>query len=135
MKRPSDLILQNGWPIVEPDEALPDPWIYRDYLRGSRGERSVAKEGYVKSRSGWFSCRSASYLALGRPCVLQDTGWSNIYPSGDGLLAFDGIEEAVAGIEETNADYAHHSAEARALAEREFDAGYVFSAMLEDTGP
>jgi hypothetical protein len=134
MKRPTEQILQAGWKIVEPDEVLPDPWTYREYLRHSRGEWSVAKEGYVKSRSGWFSCRSACYLALGRPCVLQDTGWSRIYPTGDGLFAFDDIEEAVAGIEEINADYAHHCAEARALAKREFDARKVLGALLEDIG-
>jgi len=118
-------------------------WDYLQYLEGFRYlgrdawylEDTETWKGYVKSRSGWFSCRSACYLALGRPCVLQDTGWSNIYPTGDGLFAFDTIEEAVAGIEEINADYAHHFAEARALAEREFHAGHVLSAMLEDTGP
>ena len=131
MKRPTELLREKGWEIVEPGERLPDPWTYRDYLSSSKGEWSVAKEGYVKSHSGWFSCRSACYLALGRPCVLQDTGWSNNYPTGDGLFAFDTIEEAVAGIDEINADYAHHSAEARALAEEIFDARKVLAHMLE----
>lgn len=131
MTRPTEMLRAKGWEIVEPSERLPDPWTYRDYLRTSKGEWSVAKEGYVKSRSGWFSCRSACYLALGRPCVLQDTGWSNVYPTGDGLFAFDTIEEAVAGIEEINADYAHHSTEARALAETMFDARKVLGEMLE----
>lgn len=134
MKRPTELLEQKGWQIVEPNQALPDPWKYRDYLRASKGEWSVAKEGYVKSRSGWFSCRSACYLALGRPCVLQDTGWSAHYPTGDGLFAFDTIEEAVAGIEEVNADYAHHSVEARALAEEQFDARKVLGALLGRIG-
>lgn len=131
MKRPTELLREKGWDIVEPSERLPDPWTYRDYLAQSKGEWSVAKEGYVKSRSGWFSCRSACYLALGKPCVLQDTGWSRIYPTGDGLFAFDTIEEAVAGIEEINADYAHHCAEARALAVEMFDARKVLGQLLE----
>jgi hypothetical protein len=134
MKRPTELLQEKGWKIIEPSEHLPDPWTYRDYLRGSKGEWSVAKEGYVKSRSGWFSCRSACYLALGRPCVLQDTGWSAHYPTGDGLFAFDTVEEAIAGIDEINADYAHHSAEARALARQMFDARTVLGAMLERIG-
>jgi hypothetical protein len=113
---------------------LPDPWTYRDYLRGSKGEWSVAKEGYVKSRSGWFSCRSACYLALGRPCVLQDTGWSKVYPTGNGLFAFNTMEEAIAGIDAVNADYARHSKAARALAKKEFDARKVLGAMLERIG-
>ena len=134
MKRPTEMLREKGWQIVEPSERLPDPWSYRDYLRSSKGEWSVAKEGYVKSRSGWFSCRSACYLALGRPCVLQDTGWSAHYPTGDGLFAFDTIEEAVAGIEEVNADYSHHAAEARRLAEEMFDARKVLGRMLDKIG-
>ncbi len=131
MKRPTEMLRAKGWDIIEPGERLPDPWAYRDYLRTSKGEWSIAKEGYVKSRSGWFSCRSACYLALGRPCVLEDTGWSRVYPTGDGLFAFDTIEEAVAGIEEVNSDYLHHSAEARAVAEEMFDARKVLGKMLE----
>ena len=130
-QRPTELIRQHGWEIIEPDEALPDPWTYRDYLRGSKGEWSVAKEGYRKSRSGWFSCRSACYLALGRPCVLQDTGWSAHYPTGTGLFAFETLEEALDGIATINADYARHSAGARAVAEKMFDARRVLGEMLE----
>ena len=130
-QRPTDLIRQHGWEIIEPDEALPDPWTYRDYLQNSKGEWSVAKEGYRKSRSGWFSCRSACYLALGRPCVLQDTGWSAHYPTGTGLCAFNTRAEATAGIAAINADYPRHSAGARALAEKMFDARHVLGEMLE----
>ena len=130
-QRPTDLIRQHGWKIIEPDEALPDPWTYRDYLQNSKGEWSVAKEGYRKSRSGWFSCRSACYLALGRPCVLQDTGWSAHYPTGTGLFAFNTLAEATAGIAAINADYPRHSAGARALAEKMFDARHVLGEMLE----
>ena len=130
-QRPTELIRQHGWEIIEPDEALPDPWTYRDYLRKSKGEWSVAKEGYRKSHSGWFSCRSACYLALGRPCVLQDTGWSAHYPTGTGLFAFETLAEASAEIAKLNADYARHSAGARALAEKMFDAQLVLGEMLE----
>jgi hypothetical protein len=129
--RPTELLQQNGWRIVEPDKVLPDPWTYREFLRRSKAEWSVAKEGYVKSRSGWFSCRSACYLALGRPCVLQDTGWSGVYPTGDGLFAFATMDESLAGIDAVNADYARHSVAARALAEEMFDARKVLGKMLE----
>ncbi|MEI8064405.1 MAG: glycosyltransferase family 1 protein, partial [Verrucomicrobiota bacterium] len=84
-----------------------------------------------KSRSGWFSCRSACYLALGRPCVLQDTGWSAHYSTGTGLFAFETPDEALAGITAINANYAHHSAGARAVAEKMFDARRVLGEMLE----
>jgi len=130
MKRPTEMLQRKGWQIIEPAEHLPDPWTYRDYLGRSKGEWSVAKEGYVKSRSGWFSCRSACYLALGRPCVLQDTGWSNVYPADRGLFAFRTMDEAIAGINAINADYAVHSRAARQLAERMFDARTVLADLL-----
>ena len=134
MKRPTELLQHKGWQIIEPSEHLPDPWKYRDHLRSSKGEWSVAKEGYVKSRSGWFSCRSACYLALGRPCVLEDTAWSAHYPTGHGLFAFRTMEEAIAGIEAINADYAGHSRAARQLAERMFEARKVLGQMLDQVG-
>jgi len=124
------MLQQKGWQIIEPAEHLPDPWTYRDYLRSSKGEWSIAKEGYVKSRSGWFSCRSACYLALGRPCVLQDTGWSNVYPTGHGLFAFRTIDVAIAGIDSINADYTAQSHAARALAENVFDARKVLADLI-----
>jgi hypothetical protein len=134
MKRPTEMLQQKGWQIIEPAEHLPDPWTYREYLRRSKGEWSVAKEGYVKSRSGWFSCRSACYLALGRPCVLQDTGWSNCYPTGRGLFAYQTIDEALAGIEAVNADYAAHSHAARQLAAQMFDARQVLANLITRAG-
>src|SRR6266446_9614072 len=130
MKRPTEMLQQKGWQIIEPAEHLPDPWTYREYLRRSKGEWSVAKEGYVKSRSGWFSCRSACYLALGRPCMLQDTGWSNVYPTGRGLFVFRTMDEALAGIDAINADYAAQSRAARQLAGQMFDARNVLADLI-----
>lgn len=134
MKRPTEMLQQKGWQIIEPAEHLPDPWTYREYLRRSKGEWSVAKEGYVKSRSGWFSCRSACYLALGRPCVLQSTGWSHVYPIGHGLFAYQTIDDALAGIAAVNADYAAHSRAARQLAGQMFDARKVLADLVTKAG-
>ncbi|HEX5419140.1 MAG TPA: hypothetical protein VFY39_04005, partial [Gammaproteobacteria bacterium] len=133
-KRPTELLRQKGWHIVEPDQRLPDPWTYHDYLRSSKGEWSIAKEGYVKSRSGWFSCRSACYLASGRPCVLLDTAWSRYYPTGEGLLAFNTVEEAAAGVDRVAANYEAHCEAAHRVAAECFDAGSVLGAMLEHIG-
>ena len=77
-----------------------------------------------------FSCRSACYLALGRPCALQDTGWSNVYPTGHGLFAFRTLDEALAGIDTINADYAAHSRAARQLAEQMLDARKVLADLI-----
>jgi hypothetical protein len=133
-KRPTAMLQSTGWQIIEPSTYLPDPWTYHDYLLTSKGEWSIAKEGYVKSHSGWFSCRSACYLALGRPCVLQDTGWSQIIPAGEGLHAFTNLEEAVAGVEAVAGDFTRHSQAARRLAEDWFDARKVLAALLEAAG-
>lgn len=133
-KRPTDMLRDHGWNIVEPAERLPDPWTYRDYVQTSKGEWSIAKEGYVKSHSGWFSCRSACYLASGRPCVLLDTGWSLYYPTGTGLLAFSSVEEAADGINKVASNYEEHSQAARRIAEECFDARIVLGAMLKKIG-
>ena len=69
-------LVEGGWRIADPGKVTRDPWIYQDYLRSSRAEFSVAKHAYVSTRSGWFSDRSAGYLATGRPAVLQDQRWS-----------------------------------------------------------
>ena len=94
-----------------------DPDSYRSFVAGSRAELGIAKSGYVLSRCGWFSDRSACYLASGRPVLAQDTGFPDHLPTGEGLLAFAGVDDAVAGIEEIRADYERHAGAARALAE------------------
>jgi hypothetical protein len=132
--RPTALLQQNGWTIVEPDQALPDPWSYREYLATSKGEWSIAKEGYVKSRSGWFSGRSACYLALGRPCVLQDTGWSKYYPTGHGLLPFTTPAEAAAALDQVAGHYEAHCRAARQIAAQHLEARRVLAKLLAEAG-
>ena len=104
---------------------------YRAYIFGSRGEFSVAMEGYVATRSGWFSARSVCYLAAGRPAVLQDTGFSDCIDSGRGLLAFSSPEEAIAALEAVAADYEDHRCAARDLAREVFSYRRVLPALLE----
>jgi hypothetical protein len=127
---PRDLLRRHGWHLVDAYGISSDPWKYREYIYRSKAEFSVAKQAYVETRSGWFSCRSACYLALGRPCVLQDTGWSNVYPTGQGLFAFRSLDEAVAAIDTINSDYAAHSRAARKLAEKMFDARTVLAELI-----
>jgi hypothetical protein len=129
--RPTGKITSAGWEIVEPDENLPDYRSYHDFLAGSKAEWSIAKNGYVKSRSGWFSCRSACYLALGRPVVVQDTGWSEHLPSGDGALAFTTLEEAADAVREVARNYSHHAKAARSYCESNFEAARVCDGLLE----
>ena len=97
----------------------------------SRGEFTVAKDQNVRLRSGWFSDRSASYLACGRPVVTQETGFSNILPTGEGLFGFSTIEEIEARSRASTRDYARHSRAARAIAREWFDYRVVLGAMLD----
>src|SRR5206468_1137480 len=107
---------------------------YREFLCRSAGEFSVAKETYVKARTGWFSCRSACYLAAGRPVVTQDTGWSRFYPTGEGLFAFDDAAGAADALRQVAADAARHGRAARRVAEEFFDARRVLGNLLREVG-
>jgi hypothetical protein len=107
---------------------------YRDYLVGSRGELSIAKNVYVATRSGWFSTRSAAYLACGKPVVVQDTGFPAHVPTGAGVHAFATADEAVAALATIRAGYAAASEHARATAETHFAAERVCARLLADAG-
>jgi len=130
--RPTERLEEIGWKIIEPDIHIPDYATYHEFLHRSKGEWSVAKNGYVRSRSGWFSCRSACYLAAGKPVVVQDTGWTDHLPSGDGVLAFSTPEEAASAIDRVAKNYSHHCEAARAYAEKHFDAAKVCAELLEE---
>ena len=123
-----------GWRVVDAAERSTTMERYRDYIGASRGEWSVAKEAYVASESGWFSCRSACYLAMGKPVVVEDTGFSRIYPTREGLFGFRSVEEAVSALEAVEADYSRHCEAARALAERFFRAETVLEKLVHDAG-
>jgi hypothetical protein len=110
----------------------PDFDSYRQYIESSQAEWSVAKNGYVVGQAGWFSCRSACYLAAGRPVVVQDTGFGPVLPVGEGLLAFTSVEEAVAALQEVEANYARHAQAARDIAESYFDSDKVLARLIDD---
>jgi glycosyltransferase involved in cell wall biosynthesis len=107
---------------------------YPAYFRHSRAELTVAKDMNVRLRSGWFSERDACYLASGKPVVAQDTGFSKVLPTGEGLFAFSTTQEAVDAVAAINSDYRRHCAGARAIAEEYFDAGKVAARLLSDLG-
>jgi hypothetical protein len=121
---------RHGWHLRNALGLSEDPWTYREYIRSSKGEWSPAKAAYVDTRSGWFSERSAAYLASGRPVVTEDTGWSDVLPSGDGLHAFSEVEGAAAAIAAVSGDYAHHAAAAREVAVTYFDARSILTDLL-----
>lgn len=120
-----------GWRLRHPLEPTANPWTYRRYVRSSRGELTVAKHGYVAARTGWFSERSANYLASGRPVITQETGFSDVLPTGEGLFAFSTLDEAVAAVEEVARELDRHSRAAREIAVEHFDARKVLTRLLE----
>jgi hypothetical protein len=131
-RTPRQLLAHQGWHVVDPAEVCPDLDTYRQYIESSQAEWSVAKNGYVLGQPGWFSCRSACYLAAGRPVAVQDTGFSAVLPVGEGLLTFTTVEEAVAAIKDIEANYARHAKAARALAVEYFDAAKVLTQLIDE---
>ena len=128
---PRALLRQYGWNTVEAMAVSRTPGEYRAFIQESKAEFGVAKHTYVANRSGWFSERTECYLASGRPALVQDTGWTAHLPSGDGLLAFSTMDEAIAGIARINSDYAAHAKRAIEIAHAHFDARVVLPALLE----
>ncbi len=128
---PRDLLASHGWRICDPLVPSRTPWTYQNYLQSSKGEFALAKQGYVTSRSGWFSDRSAGYLASGRPVVVQDTGFSDVLPTGEGLLAFATPDEALRCLDDVERNYQRHSAAARDVAREHFNGQRVLESLLE----
>jgi hypothetical protein len=127
---PRSLLRRQGWGVRNSLRPTRDPWTYQHFIQQSKAEFSVAKSGYVVSYSGWFSERSAAYLASGRPVLVQDTGFSEWLETGAGVMPFTTPEEALAGLEEINRRYEFHCRAARAMAAEYFDARKVLSRLI-----
>jgi hypothetical protein len=132
--RDLEALATNGWELLDPAAVAGTPADYRQFVRGSKAEFGVAKSGYVESRCGWFSDRSTCYLASGRPVIAQETGFSRVLPTGEGLFAFETTDDVLAAVDALNADYPHHAAAARALAEEYFDSDKVLPRLLRAVG-
>jgi len=128
------LLKSNDWQLADAPAFTTDPWLYKDYIRASRGEFSVARDLNVRLRSGWFSERSACYLAAGRPVVTQDTGFGSVLPTGEGLFAFNTMEEILEAFDAINTNYGRHSRTARVIAEEYFRAETILAKVLDDLG-
>ena len=124
------VLQEAGWSVVDATSTARGFDKYHEYVTGSRGEWTVAKSGYVKAHCGWFSERSACYLASGRPVVAQDTGFSETIPTGEGLVAFSTAEEAVAAIEAVESRYERHAEAAYELSREYFAAAEVLRVLL-----
>ncbi len=128
------MLEQKGWRVRHALDISTDEDPYRDYICQSRGEFTVAKDQNVRLRSGWFSDRSATYLAAGRPVITQDTGFGNIFPTGNGLFEFNSMREIVKAVDRINADYARHSKAASEIARSCFNYDVVLPRLLKEVG-
>lgn len=128
-----ELLASRGWDVAPGEVISRTPALYREYIQQSRAEFSVPKNGYVKMRGGWFSDRSVCYLASGRPVLIEDTGLSDWLAVGEGVVTFTNPTEAVAGIQNINAQYARHRAAARRLAAEVFSTDRILASLLVET--
>lgn len=124
-------LTSRGWHLIDPRIPTADTQTYQRYIQRSRAEFGVAKHGYVVTRSGWFSERSTCYLASGRPVLVQETGFSDWLPTGDGVLPFSDVDEATRAIEDLNARYDHHCRASREIVEAYFSADHVLASLVE----
>jgi hypothetical protein len=127
---PASQLQDAGWVVTEALAATGSVDTYLSYIGSSRGEFSVAKDGYVKTRCGWFSDRTVAYLASGKPVIVQDTGFREVLPCGEGLFAFQTADDVMDAMEEVGRDYQRHCRAARRIAEEYFDSHKVLTAML-----
>lgn len=133
--RDREMLEGHGWGLRHPLPMSLDVFgAYPEFIRESRAEFTVAKDQNVRLRSGWFSDRDACYLASGKPVVAQDTGFSNVLPTGGGLFAFSSQEEALQAIEAVNADYRAQCVAARRLAVEHFEARAVAGRFIRSVG-
>lgn len=133
-ERDRDALLASSWKLVDPLRRLASFGSYRRYLQGSMAEISIAKGMYVGTRGGWFSDRSACYLASGKPVLAQDTGIGQALPTGCGLLCFADVQEAAQALEQVQGELPRHRAAARAIAEEHLDARVVLRCLFERLG-
>lgn len=127
-------LARHGWKLHDPARVANTPQAFRRFVHDSRAELGIAKLGYIVGRTGWFSDRSVCYLAAGRPVLAHDTGFDQILPTGEGLLAFSDVDDAAHGIAEIAGDPGKHGAAARRIAEEHFDARTVMADLIERVG-
>jgi hypothetical protein len=129
---PLERLARAGWDVVDAPSVSITPADYQAFIAASRGELSPAKHVYVAMRSGWFSCRSACYLSVGRPVIVQDTGFAAALPVGEGIVPFSTLAEAIDALQEVEANYARHAQAARGIGREYFEADRVLTRLIEE---
>jgi len=127
-------LVGHGWRQRDSIEISTHLERYRDYIRLARGEFTVARDQYVRPRTGWFSDRTVCYLAAGRPVITQETGFSTFVPSGRGLFGFTTMDDILAAVDAIESDYEGHCRAARELAAEYFSAEKVVGSLMARAG-
>ena len=125
---------EHGWRQVHSIEMSTDANVYRNYVQSARGEFTVARDQYVRPKTGWFSDRSACYLAAGRPVITQETGFSKFLPTGKGLFGFKTMDDVVRAVDAVEADYEGNCRAAREIAAEYFAAEKVVGSLMQRAG-
>jgi len=128
------MLTRHGWETVRSLPISRGVDSYRAYIQGSRGEFTVTKEQVVRPRTGWFSDRSASYLAAGRPVITQETGFSKYLPTGKGLFGFLTMDDILSAVDAIESDYEGACRAAREIAEEYFGAEKVLRSLMDRAG-
>jgi GT2 family glycosyltransferase len=129
-----ELLEGHGWRVSPAMSFSTDLVAYRDFIAASAGEFTVAKDQNVRFRTGWFSDRSATYLASGRPVITQDTGFGHALPTGEGLFAFSSAEEVAEAVARIDREPERHRRAARDLALEHFAPEVVLGELLGHLG-
>jgi hypothetical protein len=123
-----------GWKVVPAMDFSTDLNAYRKYIGDSRGAFTVAKDQNLRLVSGWFSERSAQYLAAGKPVIDQDTGFGSYLPLGEGLFAFKTMKDIHNALGQINGAYPKHCKAAQEIARAYFSHEVVLKKLLGDCG-
>lgn len=129
-----DELATHGWIASDAIDATRDLAAFQSFVSRSFGEFSVLKEVYVALSVGWFSDRSAMYLARGRPVIVQDNGLDGHLPLGEGLFSVRDVDEAAAAVESIRRDPERHRRAARRIAEDHLDTDIVLGRFLMELG-
>jgi hypothetical protein len=127
-------LLDHGWRQTDSVAVSRDIDRYREYIQRARGEFTVARDQYVRPRTGWFSDRSACYLAAGRPVITQETGFNKFLPTGKGLFGFHTLDDVLAAVDAIETDYAGNCKAARDIAAEFFAAEKVVGSLMDRGG-
>jgi hypothetical protein len=125
------LLSEDGWSVRDVLDVSATPENFRASVQASRGEFRCMKKDCSRLDTAWIGETVLSYLASGKPAVIQYTGKSRFLPGGAGLFRFRNVSEAARTLSMVERDYEKHSQAARALPEQYFDSSVIATSVLE----